>query len=79
MKIKTNTTNSAQVVSWPSICFMKKSKHILFLFFVLLLIISEYYFLLEYFGESNLYVLMQTGSGVLAGIGGTVAIIRKFY
>ena len=59
--------------------FMKKAKHLFFLFSVIILIVSEYFFLQEYFGESNMFMLLLTGAGVVTGIVGTITIIRKFY
>ena len=49
-----------------------------FLFAIITLISSEYFFLQEAFGRSNIAVLVLTGAGIALCIGFIVSLIRKY-
>jgi positive regulator of sigma E activity len=49
-----------------------------FLIAVVTLILSEYFFLQEAFGRSNVAILVLTGAGVTFGIAFIVSLIRKY-
>ena len=56
-----------------------RRKYILpFLLSVIILISSEYFFLQEIFGRSNIAILFLTGTGVALCIAFIVSLIRKY-
>jgi positive regulator of sigma E activity len=56
-----------------------RRKYILpFLIAVITLILSEYFFLQEVFGRSNIAILILTGGGVALCIAFIVSLIRKY-
>jgi hypothetical protein len=57
-----------------------RRKYILpFLLAVIILISSEYFFLQEIFGRSNIAILFLTGTGVVLCIAYIVSFIRKYH
>jgi hypothetical protein len=48
-----------------------------FLLALLILILSEYFFLEEIFGRSNIVILLLTGIGIASSIFSIVSLIRK--
>jgi hypothetical protein len=48
-----------------------------FLLALLILILSEYFFLEEIFGRSNIAILLLTGIGIASSIFSIISLIRK--
>jgi len=55
-----------------------RRKYILFyLIAIIILILSEYFFLQEVFGRSNIAILLLTGTGIAVGFAFVVSLIRR--
>lgn len=57
---------------------MRKKFIVSFLIALLILIASEYFFLEEMFGRSNIAILLLTGFGIAISILSIVSLIRKY-
>ena len=58
---------------------MRKKFRIFFLVALLILILSEYFFLEEVFGRSNIIILLLTGLGISLSIICIVSLIKREY
>ena len=57
---------------------MRRKYIVPFLLAIIILISSEYFFLQEIFGRSNIAILFLTGTGVALCIAFIVSLIRKY-
>jgi len=56
---------------------MRRKYILAFLTAIIILILSEYFFLQEVFGRSNIAILLLTGTGIALGFAIIVSLIRK--
>jgi len=56
---------------------MRRKYILAFLTAIIILILSEYFFLQEVFGRSNIAILLLTGTGIALGFAFIVSLIRK--
>ena len=64
--------------SQSPLLIMRKKYILPFLITILILILSEYFFLQEAFGRSNIAILLLTGSGIAFSIISIVSLIKKY-
>jgi hypothetical protein len=57
---------------------MRRKSIFPFLIVLLILILSEYFFLEEAFGRSNVAVLLITGAGIAFSIISIISLIKKY-
>jgi len=70
--------NPGERNSQSTLFTMKRNFILPFLIAILILILSEYFFLQEVFGRSNIAILLLTGTGVALSIISIVSLIRKY-
>jgi hypothetical protein len=79
-KVKYNviTGNSGEKDIHSSLSAMRRNYIWPFLIAIALLIFSEYFFLQEIYGRSNIGVLLLTGIGVTLSLAFIISLIRKY-
>ena len=78
MTEKQNITGNLSNNYSTAVISMRRKYMLPFLVAVITLISSEYFFLQEAFGRSNIVILILTGIGVAACIAFIVSLIRKY-
>lgn len=78
IKQSTHTPDTGDGYIQSSLVVMRRKYIWPFLISIVLLIFSEYFFLNEIYGRSNIGILVLTGTGVALNIFFIVSLIRKF-